>query len=178
MRWRQRQLWIYQGSGEAVLNVHSDFASVNVYLAAEEDRDSPGNLDYHYSTTGSDSTSNRASLERAGSGQYWALGHCGIHGLSAVRASHVAKWCAASSGISGTNSAPAPEASGPLVDRESENEFKRVWRRLDKTEEDRLQLVRVGEAVKFLAKKVDRFSAAVTLLAVTVTADLISHYIK
>lgn len=64
------------------------------------------------------------------------------------------------------------------MEREAENEFRRVWKRLDKTEEDRLELVRVSEAVKFLAKKVDRFSGAVTLLAVTVTADLISHYIK
>jgi hypothetical protein len=64
------------------------------------------------------------------------------------------------------------------VDRDAENEFRRVWRRLDKTDEDRLQLVRVTESVKTLAKKVDRFSLAVTGLAITVTADVISHYIK
>ena len=64
------------------------------------------------------------------------------------------------------------------MDRESQNEFKRVWSKLDKTEADRLELVRVSEAVKVMAKKLDRFSSAVTLLAVTVAADLISHYIK
>lgn len=64
------------------------------------------------------------------------------------------------------------------MDREAQSEFKRVWLKLDKTENDRLELVRVSEAVKVMAKKLDRFSGAVTLLAVTVAADLISHYIK
>lgn len=64
------------------------------------------------------------------------------------------------------------------MDRESENEFKRVWRKLDQTEKDSRELVRVSEAVKVMAKKLDRFSSAVTLLAVTVAGDLVSHYIK
>lgn len=64
------------------------------------------------------------------------------------------------------------------MEREAENEFKRVWKKLDQSEKDSRELIRVSEAVKVLAKKVDRFSAAVTLLAVTITADLLSHYIK
>lgn len=64
------------------------------------------------------------------------------------------------------------------MDRDTDNEFKRVWRKLDKTENDRLELVRVSESVKFLAKKVDRFSLAVTTLAITVVADLISSHLK
>lgn len=64
------------------------------------------------------------------------------------------------------------------MEREAENEFKRVWRKLDKAEEVALAQARMSEAVKYLAKKVDRFSWAVTTLAITVVADLISTHIK
>lgn len=64
------------------------------------------------------------------------------------------------------------------MEREAENEFKRVWRKLDQTEKDSRELIRVSEAVKVLAKKVDRFSGAVTLLSITIAGDLLSHYVK
>lgn len=64
------------------------------------------------------------------------------------------------------------------MDRDAENEFKRVWRKLDATEKDGRELARVAESVKFLAKKVDRFSWAVTTLAITVVAELITSHIK
>lgn len=64
------------------------------------------------------------------------------------------------------------------MDRDTSDEFNRVWKRLEKADEDRLQLVRVTEAVKTLTRKLDRFSFVVSTFALTVLADVISHYIK
>lgn len=64
------------------------------------------------------------------------------------------------------------------MDAETKDEFRRIRERMKQYEEDSRQLIRVTVVVKALAKKVDRFSLAVSTLAVTVLADLVSHYIK
>lgn len=64
------------------------------------------------------------------------------------------------------------------MDQESEKEFQRVWKRMERFEKDSRDLIRVSEAVKVLAKKVDRFSFAVTSFALAVVVDIASHYIK
>lgn len=64
------------------------------------------------------------------------------------------------------------------MDRETDNELKRIWRKLEKTDQDSRELIRVSESVKYLAKKVDRFSLAVTGLAMTVVADVITTHLR
>lgn len=64
------------------------------------------------------------------------------------------------------------------MDPETTREFRRLRAELKQYEKDSRELIRVSESVKALAKKVDHFSWAVTSMAVTVAADLISHYIK
>lgn len=64
------------------------------------------------------------------------------------------------------------------MDRETETEFKRVWAKMKQYEADSRELIRVSVVLKTLGKKVDRFSFAVTTLAITVVADLIAHYVK
>lgn len=49
---------------------------------------------------------------------------------------------------------------------------------MERFEKDSRDLIRVSEAVKVLAKKVDRFSFAVTSFALAVVVDIASHYIK
>lgn len=64
------------------------------------------------------------------------------------------------------------------MDRDTSEEFKRIWKSLEQSQKDGRELTRVSTSLQFLAKKVDRFSYAVTALAITVVADLINAHIK
>lgn len=158
-------------------NVHSGSTSPDLHMAAEAERDSSGDAYHRDAETGSDLVADFSSYEQSGSGQYRDLGDRWISGIPAVY-SPVRTGRVARSVLAWSCSASASEASGSLVEREAEEEFKRVWARMRRYEKDSRQLIRVSESVKTLARKVDRFSLAVTGLATAVVGDIIAHYVR
>ena len=63
------------------------------------------------------------------------------------------------------------------MDRETRDEFRKVWKRMEQYDKDSRDLIRVSESVKGLAKKVSQFSLAVTGLATAIVADIVTHYL-